>query len=91
MAYLWCVLTLCKEERHASLLPLPLQSLERLSATPSPQVPVLEEAVVAIHVLLKVSFPDPIPPQVWSLVDSHSEHLVSNKLIAAASQESECC
>ena len=89
-AYLWCVLALCKEERHASLLPLPLQSLERLLATPSPQVPLLEEALVAIHVLIKVSFPDPVPAQVWSVANSHSEHLVSKKMTSAASQESRC-
>ena len=71
-------------------MPLPLLSLERLLATPSPQVPVLEEAIVALHVLHKISFPDPIPAQAWSLADSHSESLVSNKLISSASQESKC-
>lgn len=89
VVYLWCVLGLCKEEIESSLLPLPLQSLERVSSTTSPQHPALEEAVIALHVILKTSFPDTIPSQVWSLADSHSEQIVSNKLLTAASQESE--
>ena len=78
-----------EEEMRDTIMPLPLISLTRLSATPSPQPAVLEEAVVAMHVLIKITYPDPIPPQIWSLVDSHSEQLVSNKLLSSASQESE--
>ena len=82
------MLALCREEREPSLVPLPLQSLERVAATPSPQSPALEEAVAAIHVAIKVSFPEPIPPQAWALAESHAEQLVSSKLLTAASQES---
>lgn len=82
------MLALCQEERESSLVPLPFLSLERTSSAPSPQSPALEEAVVAIHVAIKVSFPEPIPSQVWALAESHAEQLVSSKLLAAASQES---
>ena len=88
IAYLWCILALCSEERVDTLLPLPLLSLEKTSSTPSPQAPMLEEAVVAIHVAVKVSFPDPSPAQAWTLADSRAEQLVSQKVITAASQES---
>lgn len=87
-AYLLCVLAMCKEEADSGLLPLPLQSLERAASATSLQPPVLVEAVVAIHVAIKLSFPDPIPPPVWSLAESHSKQLVSNKLLTAASQDS---
>ncbi len=90
VGYLLCVLALYQEEeRRDTILPLPLPSLTRLSATPSPQAAVLEEVVVAMHVLIKVAYPDPIPPQIWSVVDSHSQQLTSNKLMSSASQESE--
>lgn len=69
-------------------MPLPFLSLERTASTPSLQSPALEEAVVAIHVAIKVSFPEPIPSQAWALAESHAEQLVSSKLLAAASQES---
>lgn len=88
VAYLWCVLALCQEDKEGSLMPLPFQSVERAAAATTVQSPALEEAVVAIHVAIKLSFPDPIPPQVWALAESHAEQLVSSKLIAAASQES---
>lgn len=87
-AYLQCVLAFCGEEKDRSLLLLPLMSLERTSQTSSPQIPALEETLIAMQLAIEISFPDPIPAQVWSLADSHSEHLVSNKLIAAASQKS---
>jgi hypothetical protein len=83
------MLALSQEERETSLLPLPLQSLERVISTPSPQSPTLEEAVVAMDVSIRFSFPEPIPSQVWALAESHAEHLASSKLLAAASQECE--
>lgn len=83
-----CVLALCQQDAgDLSLLPLPRQSLERVSSTPSPQPAALEEGVVAMHILIKISYPDPIPAEVWSLADSHSQHFVSTKLISAASSE----
>ena len=77
-AYLWCVLALCSREEGEgegtggiSLSSLPLACLERTSALSSLQLPTLEEAIVALHVAVKVSFPDPIPPLVWNLAESH--------------------
>ena len=88
MAYLLCVSALCAEEKDPALLPLPLHSLERAAGSSAPpQVPALEESLVALNVAVNLAFPDPIPQQVWSVADSHSEHVVSNKLISAASQE----
>lgn len=42
---------------------------------------------MASHVLIKINYPGAPPQQVWSLVDSYSEQLVSSKVISAAVQE----
>lgn len=84
-----CVSALCADEREPALLPVPLDSLERAAAAGgvAPQVPALEETLVALHVVIKLSFPDPIPQQAWAVADSHAEHMASSKLVSAASQE----
>ena len=92
VAYLHCILELCQGENKTlvSLFqPLLGQSLDRVSSSSSPQPAALEEALVACHVLIKINYPGGIPSQVWSIVSTHSEQLVSSKLISSASQESE--
>ena len=59
-----------------------------MTATPSPQPAALEEALVACHVLIKTNHPRGVPSQVWGVVGSHSEQLVSGKVVAAATQNS---
>ena len=87
VSFLLCVSALCDEELDPALLPLPLQSLERGAANLSPQLPALEETLVALDLAVRLSFPNPIPQEVWSVADSHSEQLVSAKLITAASEK----
>ena len=65
-----------------------VQSLERVTATPSLQPAVLEETLVACHVLIKINHPRGVPIQVRGVVESHSEQLVSGKVVAAATQNS---
>ncbi len=45
---------------------------------------------MACHVLIGINRPGGVPASVWRVAGSHCEQLVSNKLIAAASQDSEC-
>ena len=67
--------------------PLVVQVVERISSSPSPQPALLEEALVACHVLIKINSPGAPPPQVWSLIDSQTEQLVSSKIISAAAAQ----
>ena len=92
VAYLHCIL----EIYHAEYKPLPSlfqplvwQSLDRVTSSSSPQPAALEEALVACRVLIEMNYPEGIPSHVWSIVGTHSEQLVSSKLISSASQESE--
>ena len=65
--------------------PLVAMVIERVSASSQPAV--LEAALVASHVLIKINYPGAPPQQVWSLIDTYSEQLVSSKVILAAVQE----
>jgi hypothetical protein len=65
--------------------PLVVAVIERVSVSSQPALH--EAALVASHVLIKINYPGAPPQQVWSLIDSYSEQLVSSKVISAAVQE----
>ena len=90
MAYLHSILALISAGGEGNSLvklfkPLIAAVIERISATSQPAL--LEAALVASHVLIKINYPGAPPQQVWSLIDSYSEQLVSSKVISAAAQE----
>ena len=90
VAYLHSVLVLCSTGEEANSLaklfkPLVATVIERVSASSQPAL--LEAALVASHVLIKINYPGAPPQQVWSLIDSYSEQLVSSKVISVAIQE----
>lgn len=90
MAYLHSILALCSTGGEVNSVaevfkPLIATVIERVSASSQPAL--LEAALVAAHVLIKINYPGAPPQQVWSLIDSYSEQLVSSKVISAAAQE----
>ena len=89
MAYLHCVLALWTGEEESPTAkffkPILVHLLERVSSSPSPQPALLREALMASHVLVKITYPGAPPSQVWTLIESLTEQLVISKVISAAS------